>query len=95
MSIEFTWLDKQNGPEKIALTDAGYNKIEKALGKLQEKTGLFIDPYSDTRVSPEHSQLLQRLLIDEHVDKADDLLHLRDMLRQSSENSWWILVVGD
>lgn len=95
MSIDFTWLDKQNGPDKVTLTDSSFKRIEKALNKLKEKTGLFVDPYSDTRISPDHAQLLQTLIIDSCSERTDELEALEDMLRKSAEKSWWILVEGD
>lgn len=95
MSIDFTWLDKQNGSETVTLTDVGFNKIERALNELRGKTGLYIDPYSDTRVSPDHAKLLWTLIISDCSEMTGELEGLGEMLRKSFEESRWILVLGD
>jgi len=95
MSVDFTWLDKQSGIDKVSLSESDFEILAPALSVLKAKTGLQIDPYSDTRVGPSHASLLLEQIKSNHLDKGIQLYKLVEMLMNSVKKSRWILVIGD
>jgi len=73
--------------ELVVLNDDDFAKLSLAFTNLEKKSGVFIDPYADTRLSPDHAAIL---LSNIKSNKA-----LMDMLKVSVSNSKWILVIGD
>ena len=57
-----------------------------------KKTGIYIDPYSDTRISPEHAKLLANSIGN---SKSSKIAKLVAMLNKAGEKSKWIIVLGN
>ena len=59
MSLDFSYLSDKGGIfPKYTLVDRDSSLFEAAFSDLQEKTGVFIDPYGTTRIYPDHQRLL-------------------------------------
>ncbi|KOC91623.1 hypothetical protein [Winslowiella iniecta] len=57
--IDFSYLSDKTGVEpSFIIKDAELNIFEEAFIYLKEKTGIYIDPYSKTRVYPSHQGIL-------------------------------------
>lgn len=95
MSLEFGWLINENGSESIVLEDSSVEKLSHAFDELKSKTGLKIDWYGDTRISPGHARLLCEYICEQNLLKSKDLDRLYRVLEKAVKESRWILVVGD
>jgi hypothetical protein len=49
----------------FTITDELYDALESPFETLEQKTGIFIDPYSDSRLTHQHAALLLRIINDE------------------------------
>lgn len=94
MALDFIWLDSGDSG-KISLSNGGYSFIYPAIEVLKAKTGIYIDQYSDTRLSPQHAALLVSNIKIKPADVTSELSALIKMLSTAGDKSWWILVQGD
>lgn len=94
MALDFIWLDSSNS-EKVSLLNGGYSLIYPAIEVLKAQTGIYVDHYSDTRLSPQHAALLVSNIKIKPADATSEFSALIKMLGTAGEKSWWILVQGD
>ena len=93
--IEMYWLD-ENQVKKVIYTIQidEFKQLNPSLDKLKMKTGIYIDPYGTTRVSPEHLKLL---ISDLTSKKSVILKNLKFMniLNEALIQNKWIIFEGD
>ena len=90
----FVWLDDRGGSPVVQLDDDDWAKLDQELAFLKSKTGVFLYPYSDTRLAPDHARLLVDA-IRSAQHKGDNIEKLATMLDQSVAMDRWMLAVGD
>lgn len=95
MSVIFTWLDGGDNSKKVFIDDDDYQLLNDAFTELESKSGVFVDQYSDTRLSPDHACILVKKISDLKTSPSSAILDLLEMLKSSVENSQWILILGD
>ncbi len=95
MGVEFSWITAEKDATKVILDDESFFIIRPALEELEKKTGVKIDPYSDTRISPDHASLLIKIIMSYYTNDNPKVNEFTNMLKTSSDNHWWILAVGD
>lgn len=93
MGVEF--ILKNNGTE-VSLNHTDFNILEPAFEFLKSKTGLFVDEYSDGRISPDHAKLLYQF-INERVDVSGrtSLVEFKALLVSSSNKNLWVEYIGE
>lgn len=82
------------GPLLYRLDDAHYAQWQPAFDQLDKRTGTFLDPYADTRLTPGHARLLAALvrsLTPAHPD-ADGFIA---MLEKAADEDITLFVLGD
>lgn len=95
MGLVITWLDCK-GRTEVILDDEVMKIINPAVIELEAKTGIFLDPYSDTRISPDHAQILIKKIENlEYKNKNSILEKFIEILNTSVKNGRWILALGD
>ncbi|SNZ19418.1 hypothetical protein [Cohaesibacter gelatinilyticus] len=86
MAVLFRWLDHSEN-YSICLDDAEFDSVAPAFDVLREKTGVYIDPYGYSRLSPDHAAIVLANF------KADT--PLSEMLKTCISEDKWIFVEGD
>ncbi len=94
MGIDVSWLGKVNEASILTLELSDYSEISPAIQVLEHKTGVSIDPYGDTRLSPSHASILA-LEIRKLKPKQQDILCLLAALETSVSTDDWLLFIGD
>ena len=92
--MHFVWLDDRRGIPVVQLSGDDWSKLDQELVFLRSKTGVWLDPYSDTRLAPEHAKLLVDA-IRSAQHKGDNIAKLVRALDQSVTMDRWILAIGD
>jgi hypothetical protein len=65
------WLDDRYGDPLVHISHDDWPSLSHAIKILQAKTGIQLDPYSDTRIYPDHAQILTEAVENgQHVDDA-------------------------
>lgn len=95
MGVDFSWLDEKNGEQFVSLNDRQFNQLEAPLSELLSKSGIVIDRYGRTRLSPDHARLILEVIDKDNLDVRESLPDFIKMLKIATEYSWWILVEGD
>ncbi len=91
--LHFVWLDDRHGASIAQLSDADMSHLESALLFLKSETGVHLDTYSDTRLAPDHANLLLSAIgSDHHVPNIKNLVA---KLHESVRSNRWMLGVGD
>jgi len=94
MALEFKW---DGGKSKAVLLDVEYEEwesIESTLELFQEQTGLWLDPYSDTNISPKNAKILASML--EQIQKPKTAVRkLTSILLQAHRLDRWLVAIGD
>ena len=96
MGIEFKYINRKD-EVLISLSDNDFNILFPYFEKLNNKVGIFIDEYSDSKLSPEHIKILLNFLKKDikHLTKYPNIKNLIDLLIRASANKKWIEVIGD
>ena len=95
MSVSFE-LSQSSPTVRICLSDDAMASISEALLSLQKRTGVYVDPYSHSRLSPTHSELLAQLILSQELSPSGGEINtLLDLLQKSAKEGSWIYVVGD
>lgn len=95
MSVDFYWKHQKNNGRVASLNDRDFARLGTAIDALRAKTGLAVDPYANSRISPDHSQILLESLNKADISNNPDLVNFKVMLEESVTNDWWIFVAGD
>lgn len=94
MGLDFNWLEDRHGPSLLTLEFEQIQAIQPALEALESRTGLCVDPYSDTRISNDHA----KILADEIVKlKPENPMVLRfvDLLNAAVQKQEWLYSASD
>ena len=92
--MHFVWLDDRHGSPVVQLSFEDWSKLDQELAFLRSKTGVWLDPYSDTRLAPDHAKLLVDA-IRSAQHKGDNIEKLVRALDQSVAMDRWMLAIGD
>jgi len=91
MALDFYFL---GDPALVAsVNDSQLQAISPALEKLTKSTGVFIDPYGTTRISPVHAEALVGYL--ESLEGVGTTPELLDALRDAHVSDRWLVAEGD
>lgn len=95
MSVEVVLLGLIDKGDKIYLELDDFEVLSDVVDEFHSKTGIYLDPYTDVKISPDHAGLLLSLL-DEFFDFIpSQLVALRNLLKISFSNSLWVSIVGE
>jgi len=92
--MHLVWLDDRRGSSVVQISDDDWSKLDQELVFLRLKTGVWLDPYADTRLSPDHAKLLVDA-IRSAQHKGDNIEKLVSALDQSVTMDRWMLAIGD
>jgi len=95
MAMEFQWLSDSDGDTRVALGARDVLAVGHALEDLCARTGIYLDPYGTTRLSPEHAGILLEGLRKRSVERSAVLAGLVSMLEVAMSDGKWIVVEGD
>jgi hypothetical protein len=79
----------------FTITDELYNTLTSSLTTFEEKTGIFIDPYGDTRLSHQHAALLLKIINEEVANKQPAVTAFAGFLEQISRSQTDAMLIGD
>jgi hypothetical protein len=91
---DFVWLDERHGSPVTQLSDEHLSGLKEELAFLTLKTGYFLDPYSTTRLAPDHARLLSKA-IKANRQNSKAIERFVEMLDESVRSDRWIMVLGD
>ena len=91
MALDY-YYDAPEGRVSGALADADLALCVPAFTILEKKTGVFIDPYGDTRLYPDHARIVLAALPDAN---AEGILAFRRNLESAVQNRSVIHFLGD
>lgn len=94
MGLEYNWTDAKPDEHDNSLPYEDWEIIEPAIETLETKTGVFIDPYSDTRLSDDHAVLLYELIIQNVANPSARILELCNVLQESKKSGRWLFFIG-
>jgi len=95
LAIELYWIGDQDKRELMSISNETWRHLSKPIGYLKKKTGIWIDPHSDTRLSPDGATLLLEAINSAGTSYANDHRDLLKLLELSAKEDQWILFVGD
>ena len=84
--------DTDGGKPSLLLSDKSVKLLDDALFYLEEKTGIYIDPYGTTKVYPDHQKILINYLSN---NKDDEIEKLLAYFREAVSQDEIILADGD
>lgn len=94
MGLEFYRLGEQKPSPRVTLEFRDYEAIRRAFEDLKDRTGVFVDPYADTRIAPEHAKILYDGIENEKAD-SDAIRRLLNLLDEAVKSGEWIIAIGD
>ena len=92
MSIDF-----QNDKEIVSLSSKDFNILYPVFNILNKKTGIMIDEYSDSLLSPNHTKMLLDL-ISNNINKkllSVNMLQLLKLFDKAIQTNTWIKIIGE
>ncbi|MFQ1012472.1 hypothetical protein ACFX2U_06370 [Gilliamella apicola] len=84
--------DTDGSKPSLFLSDKSVKLLDDALFYLEEKTGIYIDPYGTTKVYPDHQKILIKYLSN---NKDDEIKKLLAYFREAVSQDEIILADGD
>ena len=90
-------LDFQNENEIAHLDDKDFNTLYPAFNILNKKTGIIIDEYSDSLLSPDHAKILLDS-IQNNIEQgllSANTSQLLKLFQQAIQTNAWIKIIGD
>ena len=84
--------DTDGGKPSLLLSDKSVKLLDDALFSLEEKTGIYINPYGTTKVYPDHQKILINYLSN---NKDDEIKKLLAYFREAVSQDEIILADGD
>ena len=90
-------IDFQNNNKIVSISINDFNILYPVFHILNAKTGIMVDEYSDSLLSPEHTKILLDLISNNIDNKSlsDNLLKLLNLFEKSIESNTWIKIVGE
>ena len=95
MSISYNYMDAAKDEPDQILVFHDWELIEPALVALKAKSGVEIDPCSDTRFSDDQAVLLSQLIERLAKEHSIGVSNLSQILSESGKTGRWLLFVGD
>ena len=101
MSIGFQWTGESPKDEpSCVLDDRTIELLDPAWAYLADKTGIWIDPYGHSRISPAHAQLLldgihDRVMLGLEGDDAERVAEFRALLNECVREQRSLYAEGD
>ena len=94
MSIDIHKLKNGRGEERLlSINDSEYSELLPAIDRYMSKTGLYIDQYSDLKLSSGVQPLIESV---EATNTGNKIYgSLLKVLKQSEANGYGIIFVGD
>lgn len=94
MGLEFYWLGEQKKTPRVTLNNRDTEAVFQAFENLKDRTGVFVDPYADTRIAPAHAKILYDCIEKTNAD-SDAIRRLLDLLDEAVKSGEWIIAIGD
>jgi hypothetical protein len=83
----------------FTITDELYSALTSPFTIFEEKTGIFIDPYGDARLSHQHAALLLKIISDEVANKKlllkNVITGFTNFLEQLVRMQTDVILIGD
>ena len=95
MGLDFSWTGLKRGNVEVTLEGTSLSLVEPAFNELQRCTGIIVDPYGDSRISPDHARLLMESIAASGAVSDSDVRGLLEMLERAVRDDEWIFVEGD
>jgi hypothetical protein len=92
--MNFVWLEDRHRKPVVRLDFEDWSELRQEVAFLESKTGVYLDPYSDTRLAPDHAKLLVDA-IRAGRRRGDNIQRLIDLLDQCVTTDRWMIAVGD
>lgn len=93
--MDVFWLDDSKQIELVKIEFGEYQRVFRHVEELSKMTGVFIDPYGDTRLSPEHAHILRKLILEDRSLDGSMNSNLLEVLREAESEDRWLLFSGD
>jgi hypothetical protein len=90
-------IDFQADQEMVTLSNKDFAVFYHVFDRLNTKTGVMIDEYSDTLLSPDHTKILLDL-IQNSVDTkilSESMLQLLNLFQKAVHTNTWIKIIGE
>jgi hypothetical protein len=92
--LSFVWLDDRESGPIAELDDDDLATLQQELLTLKARAGVCLDPYSDTRLAPNHAKLLlEAMAKNPHISRNIEGFVTR--LGECIRSDRWMLAVGD
>ncbi len=82
MGSDFSWLGANKGIVEVTRDETSLSSVKPAFRELQRCTGVNIDPYGDSRISPDHARLLIKSIAATDTASNPDVRAFVEMLGQ-------------
>lgn len=92
--IDLFWLDDRHGSPIFHISDSDWSELRQELVLLRSKTGVWLDPYVDTRLAPGHAKILVDAIRSAR-HKGGNIEKLASALDESVRLDRWMLAIGD
>jgi len=90
-------VDFQNDKETVSLSSKDFNILYPVFNILNKKTGIIIDEYSDSLLSPDHAKILLDS-IQNNIEQgllSANTSQLLKLFQQAIQTNAWIKIIGD
>ena len=92
-NLDVSWLNDR-GNVLLTLNTVDQGILELAGTELTEKSGVRIDPYGTTRISPAHARILADSL-DSASAGASTIAEFQSLLHDAVQTDRWLVLEGD
>lgn len=91
MALDF-YYDSPQGRITGALQDKTHTQLADALANLQQKTGVILAPYADSRLYPDHARLLAPFI---EETASPEVLQFQSVLHHAAQCGATLYFIGD
>lgn len=88
--VDVEYLTREQGKPRFAIQN--FALFAEGFNHLRAKTGVFIDPYGDSRLYPDHQRLLAAFW---HKSKEPEIQAFLAYMTQSIQDDYTLLFIGD
>jgi hypothetical protein len=94
MSVEvYSSHDKNMKNCLVEISRSDFLLLEESICALKEKTGVYIDPYGDTKLYPDHGKILLSLMDSKKTN--DNVRRLLNIIQESIDKDELLFFIGD
>jgi hypothetical protein len=79
----------------FTITDDLYTALTSPFTTLEKKTGIFIDPYGNARLTHQHAALLLKIINEEVANKPIAVTAFTNFLEQMIKEQMDVMLIGD